>query len=181
MAVKVKFKNLKKVQDSIREAFSEVVHSPTLLKKVGEEVVSYTKIKSRSGFSLGSGGNRFPALADSTVGRRRALAKVNETHRAYSAARSNLTFTGQLIDSIKVLNVQASKAIVEIGPTGKRRKLKGVRGKPLKVSDANNSEVYSRLKELGFLIFGKDGALERKVLNLVKREMRRALSFGRKK
>jgi hypothetical protein len=58
-----------------------------------------------------------PSLASSTVKQRKYLAKHNSTHESYGPVRSNMTFTGQLLDSLKskyissktLFNVDASK------------------------------------------------------------------------
>ena len=58
-----------------------------------------------------------PSLASSTIKQRKYLSKHNSTHPQYSASKSNMTLTGQLLDSLKskyissktLFNVDASK------------------------------------------------------------------------
>jgi len=72
----------------------------------------------RKGINPGTG-KKFKKLEDSTIANRKRLAKFNKTHKNYSSARSNLTFTGQFLDSIKA-TVEKSKNGVTmlIEPTG---------------------------------------------------------------
>lgn len=58
-------------------------------------------------------------LAKSTIDRRRKLSEVNSTHPDFSAAKSNLTFSGQLIDSIKgTARILTNKLIIQFAPVG---------------------------------------------------------------
>ena len=89
------------------------------MKKLGEMAAKMIKVRTRLGFGIvGSGRNirrkKLKGLAQSTIDRR-AKAKLNgET----TPKRSNLTFTGQLINSLKVTSVSNGK--VTINATGSR-------------------------------------------------------------
>jgi hypothetical protein len=97
---------------------ADVVFSPKRLTKRLEKIVSeapYDRIAkstvkdiqqtARSGVSPATG-RKFAKLKDSTIKNRKRLAKLNPTHPDYSTGKSNLTFTGQLINAIRSLVVR---------------------------------------------------------------------------
>lgn len=76
-------------------------------------------------------GRRYKALASSTIDQRKRMARYNDTSPDFSPRRSNLTFSGQLLDSITA-KIFVTKSIVEIEPRGTRRKYRKKNGKPVK-------------------------------------------------
>ncbi len=67
--------------------------------RIGKETVKDIQKTARSGISPATG-KKFAPLKDSTKKNRGRLSKINNTHSKYSKNRSNLTFTGQLINAV---------------------------------------------------------------------------------
>jgi len=77
-------------------------------------------------------GKSVKGLADSTIERRKRLATVNRTSRFYSAATSNLTFTGKFLNSFKAKIEQKGKKVeFSAFPTNDHKPYKGVKGKKI--------------------------------------------------
>ena len=71
-------------------------------------------------------GKSFKALAPSTIERRKKLSKYNKTHSDYSPSKSNLTFTGRLLKSVKTRIIARSKSIIfRIDVSGSHAPYKG--------------------------------------------------------
>lgn len=95
--------------------------------------------------------NKLARLRRSTIKRRKKLARVNRTHVDFSPAKSNLTFSGQLLNAISfkrsrkaggILSVQANIFVKRT----KRRPYKGIRKKFLKNSITNKelSDIHNK-------------------------------------
>ena len=86
---------------------------------------------------------------------------VPDTGQFFSPARSNLTVTGQYLDSIEVLKIDKKKAEITIGPTGSR-----------KDSKLSNAKLAEFLSEGGRAIWGLDATAIRRITLMVKEEIR---------
>lgn len=67
-----------------------------------------------------------PDLAASTVKQRKYLAGSNSTHPSFSPGKSNLTFSGQLLDSLTARYLITKKAFVIDAP--KKKHLRYIKG-----------------------------------------------------
>lgn len=88
-----------------------------------------------------------PGLAQSTIRRRDRLATVNPTDAAYSAGKSNLTFTGQLLASLRS-KFQASKLVFNFTAVGKHKNYKLLTKKSSTAARPSNSEIFKGQSEL---------------------------------
>jgi hypothetical protein len=89
-----------------------------------------------------------PELRPATIKRRERLATVNPTDSAYSSGKSNLTFTGQLLNSLRV-KFQVSKLVFNFTSIGKHRPYKLIRKKKTSASArVSNSEIFRGQEEL---------------------------------
>ena len=149
MATKVKF-NAKRFEKNLKKRFEGFTKDGKEMEKVAKTIVRNIKADAREGKDFD--GKSFPSLASSTIDRRRRLAETNNVSRFFSAARSNATFLGDTINKIK--GAFKGKGMVELFGEGKHRKIKGVRGKPLKGSDAKISDILAGLKARGWNILG---------------------------
>jgi hypothetical protein len=88
------------------------------------------------------------SLAKSTINRRSKLAKINSTHSDFSASTSNLTFSGQLIDSFKsIVTFAGSKLVLTLTPKGIHKGpnlIRGGRGK-----GTTNEKVADGQRKMG--------------------------------
>lgn len=75
-------------------------------------------------------GKGIKPLAPTTIQRRRDLSKKNRTHPDFSPRKSNLTFTGQFLDSFKATFERVGrKVLINIAPTGVHKALINLNGK----------------------------------------------------
>jgi len=93
------------------------------LTRYGNIAVKRIQARTSKGFGVartGKIGQRkkgLKALATSTVNRR----KRSKLHSSTSPGKSNLTFTGQLLESLKVKKINPRKGSLVISPEGRRR------------------------------------------------------------
>ena len=82
-----------------------------------------------------------PNLDSSTIRARRRLENYNSTHSDYSAGRSNLTFTGELLDSIRVKFIASKLSFVYEALKTKHKKYSGKKGKSKAKGSISNREL----------------------------------------
>ena len=140
MKVKVKFNpsTVQKVRNKVLSAIDD---------KVLDFVVDDLKETIRSGTNPKTG-KPYKKLAESTIRHREFYAKINSTHPEYAPRRSNLTFTGQLVDSIKGKLKRTSKSVmIEIEPTGTHQGIKLKSGK--RSPSIKNKKLAEFLADMG--------------------------------
>lgn len=95
-------------------------------QKFGDHIAEQIVRKIRKdGYNYKTGKSHKP-LKQSTIEMRKSLAKYNKTHSDYSPTKSNLTFTGRLLNSIKARITAKSKGIVmRIDVSGSHAPYKG--------------------------------------------------------
>ena len=150
---------------------SKAVRDKELLGEIGDLVTKNIKGSVRLGKNPTTG-NPFRSIKSSTVEDKKEWAKSNTKGKLFSPSKSNLTRSGQLIDSVKSKIV---KDKINISATGDRKSYKGKGGKP--VSPPTNSELADHLKKKGFDLIGisekvKKSAsklLTRKILDIIRR------------
>lgn len=106
---------------ALKRSLSEI-RTPEYMQKLGEFVAEKIRIRTRLGFGVENEDaekKRMEGLKDSTISARERLRARGELHPQTTAKRSNLTATGQLLDSIKPKKV--TPRTVTVGPTGQRR------------------------------------------------------------
>lgn len=150
----VKIKGVSRVQQSVKDLFKKVVTSKETLNQIGEKVVFLTKGTIRTGKSpdaQGGNASSFQPITEGWINRKERLKDFNDASEFYRKGKSNLTFTGQLVDS---LDYELKQSSIIIRAFGSRKLYKGVNGKALPDQAKTNNEVVSSLKELGFNVFG---------------------------
>lgn len=115
-------------------------------ERIGRVAVKGIKDSVRRGISPVTG-KPIPELSPNTIARRDKLDKINRTSKFYRPDESNLTFTGQLLNSLNSEVISKSgQTKVRIFPEDRGRfPVIGLRGKPL--SDIPNSEIAKNLEE----------------------------------
>lgn len=97
------------------------ISSPKYMKEVGQFAADMIKKRSRLGSSVSDRGNqkeKFKQLSDPYVEQRKKDKTNGKLSEFTSAKKSNLTRTGQLLDSIAVK--EATPRTATIGPSGQR-------------------------------------------------------------
>lgn len=95
-------------------------------QKFGDHVAEQIVDKIRKDGHNFKTGRKHKPLKRSTIEMRKSLSKYNKTHPEYSASKSNLTFTGRLLNSIKARITAKSKGIVmRIDVSGSHAPYKG--------------------------------------------------------
>jgi len=135
----IKIKNLNKIRGSITKRLNRIIQSTELLNQIGVFTTNKIKGTAKTGKSL-KNGSKFKKLASSTIKNRENLAKYNATSNVYSNKRSNLSFTGQLLYSIKYkINTRNSRVIIR--PTGDRKPYKNKSGGSTKGKTITNKQL----------------------------------------
>jgi hypothetical protein len=114
-----KARNRAKMQ-AMADALNDV-KSPANMKKYGQMVADMIRLRTRLGDGVareGADKGKLKKLAKSTITSREALQKKGKLSELTSPGKSNLTRTGQLLDSESVKSVSVGK--VTVGPTGTR-------------------------------------------------------------
>jgi hypothetical protein len=95
--VKVDTRDVKKFRDDLLRSAKKKIPN-----NLGRFLVSQIKKITRAGFQMQHKGGRskFATLKNDTVVNRIKLSEWNNTHKLYAPARSNLTFSGQLLDAL---------------------------------------------------------------------------------
>lgn len=154
----VKIKGVSNVQNSVKALFKKIVGQESTLEEIGSKIVFLTQGTLRTGKSPNvDGGNPKPQkpISKGWANRKEKLKAVNSTSEFYRKGKSNLTFTGQLIDSIDYeIKKKADSNSIIISAKGDRKPYKGLKGKSLD-GEIKNEKVVESLKEKGFDVFGK--------------------------
>lgn len=165
--MKYKF-NRKKIEDAILKKAKKAKESARFLNASAEVWRRRVKADTRLGKSYT--GAKFPTLSTAWIKRKAKLANVNTVHELYRKSKSNATFMGDTVDGIKAKR-QGNKLVLFV--SGKHRLIKGLRGKPLKGSDASLSDIIKGLKKLGIDIMGISKPTKEQIKKLFIREFRR--------
>lgn len=164
----------------VRQTFLKVKTNKELQSKIGEVVVKRVQGEARRKRPLNNSGT-FPTLRKATVANRKRLAKYNTTHPTFSERRSNLSFTGQLIDAVGYKTGRdAVEVLVE--DTSRKPYVTGKDGQRAKKTPDNN-ELAGFLRDKGFQLFSAKGIRESKgiskqIRNQVLLFLRRALKVA---
>jgi hypothetical protein len=116
-------------------------------------------------------GSNQPPLSPSWIERRGELAKVNPTGVSYGTAKSNLTLTGQLLESLKRIPSRFSVIIQAMGDRQPYRNKDGSTAK----STPSNSQLAKYLAERGRFFIGFDQKLKDQIKKKIKEHIRRNL------
>ena len=126
---RVRFNSKRATQDLLRR-FNKVKENKQLQKDIGEFIVARIKAEARRGRPLNDS-RKFKPLKSLTIASRKRLAQFNKTHPTFSPRKSNLTFTGQLIDAVDyevkdndifILVADSQRSPIRTGPNSRQRK-----------------------------------------------------------
>lgn len=166
---KVNIKGLPQLTAALKKFINESASREEILLRIGiigrESIIA----KTRTGKNLVTGGKQ-KALKASTVKHREILAKSNPVQETFSAKRSNLTLTGQLLESIKIIPSK-SKAEVNLVPKGTRKPYVNKNGKSQK-GTPTNEDLTEYLSQKGFKFLGIDEPTKKQMIKAVKAFLR---------
>lgn len=143
-----KIKNIDKLANRLRRLLKDVSEDKTMLTEIATFTVDRIVKSTRSGKSIPKGEKLADLATPWTVVNRNYLSKFNNTHELYKKGRSNLTFTGQLLDSFRyfIKNNEISFRFIgdhkpyKTGKTRKRKKKKSAS----KISNAELAEYMEK-------------------------------------
>lgn len=181
MVISFKIKDQKvfaKLESTIKDKMEKVLASEPMLNEVGEMVTERIRYQARISKPLNNQ-DSFPKLKSSTIKTREYLSQYNDTHETFDASRSNLTITGQLLDSLK--HSIKSAGVIVIAFTGMHRGYKTRTGHG---EDIQNARLARYLSEIGFDVFDssiKDNKkIKARIKSIVLRYLRRGLEVSRR-
>lgn len=150
MATKVRIKNLKEVEKNFRRRVEGYKNDAKSMEQVSGIIQGEMRRGVRDG--IGYDGNPLPAISVDTAKRRARLATVNSTTKSFMPSRSNLSFTGDLVQKIFVEFIGRGK--FQIFGKGNHKALKGIRVKKLEGSDAPIADIIEGQENRGYKIRG---------------------------
>jgi hypothetical protein len=165
---KVTIKNLFKVKNSIQKEIRLAIFQTIREEKITEQIADVLKETNRDGIDPKTG-LEHRALEPSTVNRRSKLSQVNSTHPKYSAGKSNLTFSGKLVDSIKAFS-RPAKSLIEIKVTGTHDQYKGLVKKKLG-KRIRNEDIQKYLADQDRNLLGLSQEVSDKIIKIIKEKL----------
>jgi hypothetical protein len=171
---KLKTESVNKLSDDVKTLFNKVITNKQMLNEIGEAVVTDIQVKTKKGYSIPNN-STFKALSRKWINRRTKLADVNPVDEAFAPAKSNLTFTGELLKSI-IFTISKGKLEFDFEDT--HAPYNNTNGE-LIGGGSLNSEIAQGMKEQGRPFFGLSRAVKLKANSIVKKFMKRALKVQR--
>jgi phage gpG-like protein len=160
---KVRIKNTDRIKQSVKEELTKIISDKRLLTDIGVKMLELTQSFNRAGKS--PTGKKHEAISDDWIETKEELRPYNKVSEYYRKGASNLTFTGQLIRSIK-FRVESSKATVVIEPTGKHLGYNLKNNK--KTKSISNAKLTEYLKDQGRILLGFNKQIENNLNRVVR-------------
>lgn len=113
-------KDLSAFMGNLRGAIKDVVKAEAL-KPLADEAIRLIVKRTRLGYGVGGDGDertRLAALSSSWIAQRARYADAGLLSDFTTVPRSNLTFTGQMLDSMQLIRIAQGRIV--IGPKGYR-------------------------------------------------------------
>jgi hypothetical protein len=152
------------IESNLRQTAKEILSNPALKQEVGTFAVERVKYQARAGKPFNAT-DKFPELKDSTVKNRKYLGKYNTTHDVFDPEFSNLTITGELLDSLASLD--EGDTLLRIAFTGMHKPYVGAKGQRIS-KPIMNETLGKYLSEKGFNVFDKTLADKQQFVNRIK-------------
>jgi len=167
----VKITGVKELGASAIKVLRAGIENDEALTELGDVVKKNIVGNARTGKD--SNGNPLKPLSKSWIDRKSQLAKANTPSAFYRKNKSNLTFTGQLLDSF-TFRVVKSKLLLEFFFSGMRKPYRGLKKEALDGAKTNK-ELAAKLEEDRPILIVGDKTREI-LFNLVRRKLRQQLS-----
>ena len=180
MAVNVKFNSQKAAEDLFAK-FEKV----KVNKQMNKEICTFLEARIRGEARRGKPFNNnrsFKSLESLTIENRNRLKAFNKTHPSFAPAKSNLTFTGQLIDAIIcVFNGKAN--VISVNNSARKPYKTGPSSS--QKNPPTNAKLYEYLLDIssGFSLFTKKGIesddkVFKRIKSIVLKTLRRSLKVS---
>ena len=162
-----------RVEQRLKKDVESILSSEALKTAIGEFSVERLRYQARLGKPLNAS-ESLPNLQPSTVKTRAYLAKYNSTHPTYATARSNLTLTGELLDSLSYSDLGDFKLKISFkGEHSRYKSRNGYFGKAIK-----NQTIAGYLAKLGFFIFDETLNTKKQFINRISNIARQFIRRG---
>jgi len=148
-----------------KRAVTRAVSESGILEEIAEFVIK--SIRDRNNPSTGK---NFKQLRDVTINWRGEMEKYNPTHPDYAQAKSNLTLSGEFIDSIKAKLIK-SRLSVFVRPTGSHPGYFGANGLPTRKKQPKNIDIAKGQAEMGRNILKMTDKMKKQIIEIVKRRL----------
>lgn len=146
------------------QAALELATSAAVKREIAEDFAEQIRQRTRKGKGVSKAGgpeNNLKKLLPSTIAARKRKAKKGDLHPETSPSKSNLTDTGQMLDSLKG---RAINDLIELSFSGKRKK-----------SAVTNSEVAVYQEATGRRFFNLSNLDIKRLTNIMSDKLTRAV------
>ena len=167
MKLKLNQKSLDRVEADTKARLNRVLSNKEMLGEVGDLAVDLIRQTTRKGTSTVTD-QRFKPLSKPWIKKRDKIASSQGTHPTYAAKRSNLTLSGQLIDSIK-RSVVGRMVTIFFDGSHLPYRMKTRNGISRVGKIISNSKLAQYVADGGRPFFGFSKAFESKLLTQVKK------------
>ena len=177
--MKIKFNRdtINKAEGDIKDKLKKLFSEPALLSEVAEVAIKDIKFQAKRGKNPITGGSFIP-LSKKWIEQRGRIDDVTPTDEAYRQNRSNITLTGQLLNSLskRIVNKARSTAIwIYFAGMHKPYKVKGRNGQLRDVGKPiSNDKLSGYVNELRPFFYLRESLLPR-LKSVVIRYIRRKL------
>jgi hypothetical protein len=178
--VRVNKESLKNVEDNVRTVIDRVFANKQMLELIGQTIIDDVKFQTRRGRSIPTGGGAFDQLSPKWIAEREKIAAVQKVADVFKSTRSNLTITGELLDSMDVVKVQKGSLTIDFVGTHSVYKAQSSRGNGVKTIPSNpsnqvkNKDLARYVAENGRPFLGVRLALKARLNRIVVGFIRRA-------
>lgn len=171
----VKFTGIKTARDNALEFLNKSTKDPKFLTSVAEVTVDQIQKAVRSAGRVDSAYFQ-PPLSDSTIKRRETLIKQGNAYNTtiVTPKRSNLSMSGQLMDSISY-RINQSLSEITLFLKRPRTAYKGKNGQPLENKD--NVEIKRDLEKRGYKFFFVSDKINTLLVNRISKSLSRLLKL----
>lgn len=162
--IKIDSAKFKEIEADVISKAKDILAGAALKQEIGEFAVERLKYQARTGAPFNVD-KSLPLLKESTIRNRMYLAKYNTTQATFEDGLSNLTITGQLLDSL---------TWEDIGDTLLSLKFVGVhpayngRNGPIKSKLVDNAKLVEYLAAKGFKVFDSSLATNKQFISRIK-------------
>lgn len=137
---------LDKILARVKTVIEKDARQPAVMKGIGEFAVNLIVKRTRLGYGvdrpMGSKA-KLRSLSPNYIKARKASARLSGTT---SARKSNLTFSGEMLESVKVIKI--SRGVISIAPTGVHKG--GEKNAAIALYNARRGRTFLNISELEF-------------------------------
>lgn len=174
--VKVNQESLKNVEANVRTVIDRVFNNKQMLQLIGQTVIDDVKFQTRRGKSIPQGGSSFDSLSPKWIAERQKIAAVQKVSDVFKSNRSNLTITGELLDSMDVVKVKKGGLTIDFVGKHSPYRAQSTRGTGVKTigKPIDNKLLAKYVAENGRPFMGVRLALKQRLNRIVVGFIRRA-------